>query len=243
RASRWAVRRSRRCRRQRASGSRGEWRCEIQALDQGSEFDQASVRLRPAVAEELPHVPHFSNLVEVELGGHELIVIARCLSYELPARIAEVALPIELTDPPRVLVADSVDRADEERIRNGVRGLLELPEVLAEACGGSGRIEHDRGAVQPELARAFGEMTIVADVDADVRITSLEHRVAEIPGMEVELLPEAGRAMRDVVLAILAEVRAVGIDHGGGVVVDPGAIFLVQRDDDHHLVLLCSLLS
>ncbi len=48
--------------------------------------------------------------------------------------------------------------------------------------------------------------------------------------------------MRDVVLPIFAEVRAVGVDDGGGVVVDAGAVLLVQRYDDHHLVPLRQLL-
>ncbi len=32
-------------------------------------------------------------------------------------------------------------------------------------------------------------------------------------------------------LAVLAEVAAVGVDHGGGVVVDPGLVLLVDGDD------------
>ena len=44
--------------------------------------------------------------------------------------------------------------------------------------------------------------------------------------------------MRNVVLAILAEIVAVGVDHGRGVVVDAGHLFFVNRDNDHHAVLL-----
>jgi hypothetical protein len=43
-------------------------------------------------------------------------------------------------------------------------------------------------------------------------------------------------------LAVFAEVAAVGVDHRGGVVVDAGHRLFVDRDDDHHLVLLRELL-
>src|SRR4051794_23824623 len=85
-------------------------------------------------------------------------------------------------------------------------------------------------------------MAVVADVDADLRVGRLENGVAEVAGAEVELLPEAGSDVRDMVLAVLAEVGAVGVDDGGGVVVNAGLLFLVQRHDDDHAVLLRVLL-
>src|SRR6476661_826514 len=206
------------------------------------QFHQPSVGLRAAIAEELPHVPHFADLVEIQLGRHELIPIPRRLRYELTTRVAEVALPVELADPPRVLVPDPIDRTHEERVRNGVRRLLELPQILGQPRHRCRRVEHDLRAIEPELAGALGKMTVVTDVHAHVRITSLEDRIPEVAGPEVELLPEARRTMREVVLAVFAEVRAVRVDDGGGVVVDPGAILLVQRDDDDHLVLLRDVL-
>ena len=48
--------------------------------------------------------------------------------------------------------------------------------------------------------------------------------------------------MRDVNLAKLAEVLAVGVDHGGRVVVHAGQVLFVHRHDDHHLVLLGQVL-
>ena len=123
-----------------------------------------------------------------------------------------------------------------------MRGLLQLPEVLAEA-GHRGRgVEDDLRAVQAERARALREVAVVADVDADLGEGGLEHRVAEVAGPEVELLPEARLAVGDVGLAVLAEVLAVGVDHGRGVVVDAGLLLLVDGHHDHHLVLLRQLL-
>ena len=49
-------------------------------------------------------------------------------------------------------------------------------------------------------------------------------------------------AVRDVMLAIFAEIFSVGVDDGGGVEVDAGHLLFVDRDDDHHVVLLGDLL-
>src|SRR3990172_9505018 len=93
---------------------------------------QPLVRLRPSIPEELPHVPHFADLVEVELRRDQLRLVARGVHEELPARIAEIARSIKLADVPRRLEAHAVDRAHEVGIRHRVRGLLELPEILRE---------------------------------------------------------------------------------------------------------------
>ena len=45
-----------------------------------------------------------------------------------------------------------------------------------------------------------------------------------------------------MVLAVLAEVGAVGVDDGGGVVVEAGALDLEDRDHDHHAGLPGELL-
>ena len=54
---------------------------------------------------------------------------------------------------------------------------LSLPThwtLLRQSRDGGRRIEHDLGAVQPERARALGEVAVVADVDADVGVLRLE---------------------------------------------------------------------
>ena len=159
---------------------------------------------------------------------------------EVPARVDDVRRAVEAADVPRRLGADAVRRRDEVAVRHGVRGLLELPEVLREAGDRRRRVEDDLGAVQAERARALGEVAVVADVDADLRVPRLEDRVAEVARLEEVLLPEAG-GVRDVVLAVLAEVRAVGVEDGGGVVVDARVLALVDGHDDRHLVLLRDL--
>jgi len=65
--------------------------------------------------------------------------------------------------------------------------------------------------MQPEHPGAFGEMPVVADVHADPADRGLEDGIAQVPGAEVVLLPEA-LDVRDVRLAVLAQVRPVGIE-------------------------------
>src|SRR5690349_11006954 len=202
-----------------------------------SVLHQRPVRVRAAIAEELPGPADLLDHVHVEGAHHQLVlVLAGRAADDLAARIDEVRRPVELADVPRRLGADAVDRADEVAVGDRVRGLLELPQVLREARDRRRRVVDDLGAGEPERARTLGEVAVVADVRADRRVAGLEHRVAEVARLEEVLLPEPA-GLRDVGLAVLAEVRAVGIDDRGGVVVDAGLLALVDRDDHHHLVL------
>jgi len=79
-------------------------------------------------------------------------------------------------------------------------------------------------------------MAVVADIDAELAIAGVEHGVVGRARLEEEFLPEAGD-MRNMGLAILAEIASVGVDDRGGIVIDPGHCLLVDRDHDHHLVL------
>src|SRR4051812_45888985 len=79
----------------------------------GSQLRHHPVGLRPAVAEELPDVPHLADQVQVQVGDHDVIAVALADREHLPARVAEVALAVELADPPRLLEPRPVDRPDE----------------------------------------------------------------------------------------------------------------------------------
>src|SRR6185369_11038800 len=187
--------------------------------------DQLIVTVRPAIAEELPGVPHFSNHVEIQIGNHQRVLVARRLRDYLAAWIAEIALTVELADVPGLLVAHPVYRAHEVPVRHGVRGLFQLPEIFRETSDGRRWVEDDFGAAQSQGARAFREVAVIADVDADARIGSVECRVSEIARAKIEFLPKARIDVRDVVLSILAEIFSISIDDCGGVVVDTGDLF------------------
>src|SRR5579863_1289185 len=163
--------------------------------------DQHLVRVRPAVAIELPDVAYLANLVEVELGGDEFAAVTRAGRDEGAARIAEVALPVKFADVPRRLGADAIDRANEVGVGDGMRGLFELPQIFGQAGDRGRRIEHDLRPAEAERTRAFRKMAVVADVYADLAVLGLEHRITEIAGAEIEFLPETRQAMRNMVLA------------------------------------------
>src|SRR5437773_4611779 len=81
-------------------------------------------------------------------------------------------------------------------------------------------------------------MPVIANINTNTRKRRVERRITKVAGLEIELLPEAGVDVRNVVLAILAEIGPVSIDYGSGVVVDAGNLFFVDWDDDYHAVLL-----
>src|SRR5258706_11158964 len=197
---------------------------------------QTAILIRPAVAVKLPDVAHLAVFLEVEIGHQHFFLLVAGLGDDLAARVDEVAGAVEVVFAQR-LHADAVDRADPIAVGDGVRHLLDLPEVHRESARGRRGDVDDLGAVEAQGAGAFGEVPVVADVDADLRVLGLEDGIAQVAGPEVELLPEAAD-LWDVRLAILAEVAAVGVDDGGGVVVDAGLLQLVYRHDQHHLVLL-----
>src|SRR5450759_2325204 len=206
------------------------------------ELAQPRVRLGSPVAVELPHVPDLANLVEVELRRNQLVAIPARLCQNLSPRIAEVALPVELADVPRLLESDAIDRTDEIRVGHRVRGLLQLPQILRQSRHRRRWVEHDFRAIEPELARALGEVAVVTDVDAHIGVLRLEHRVSEIAGLEIELFPESRRTVRDVALSVFPEILSVGIDHGRRIVIHASLVFLIEWRDDHHRVSLRNLL-
>src|SRR5947207_4514515 len=144
------------------------------------------VGLGPAVAEELPGAPHLFDHVQVHLGDHQLVLVLAAVRQEVAARVHEIAGAVELADVPRRFRADAIDAAHEVAVGDSVRGLLQFPQILRQSLHGRRRVEHDLGAVQPEQARALGEVAIVADVDADCGVTRLEDRIAQVPGLEEE---------------------------------------------------------
>ena len=82
-------------------------------------------------------------------------------------------------------------------------------------------------------ARRFGIPLVPADEHADPAVARVPGLEAQISGSEVELFV-VERIVRDVHLAILAQVGAVGIDDGRRIVVHSGRAALEQRRDQHN---------
>src|SRR5262244_1846273 len=197
---------------------------------------QRTVGVRAPVAVELPQVPDLCQQPHVQVADDDLLGgVGGGPADDLPARVGEVGLPVEVVVAER-FDADAVDGADEVLVGDRRAGLFQPPQVLRQAPAGRRRVEDDVGAGQAKRPLALREVPLVADVDADPAHRGVEHRVAEVAGAEVVLLPEPLH-LRDVVLAVLAEERAVGVDDRGGVVQDAFLLRLVDRHDEHHLVL------
>src|SRR6185437_15476365 len=176
--------------------------------------------VRATVAEELPRLANFGDAVEIQGGGEDFVPVAGSLGDDLAARVAEVALAVEFADVPGCVAPDAIDSCDKVAVGDGVGRLLEFPEIFTQAGDRCRGIEDDLCAVQAEGARTFGKMAVVAGVDADFAEAEDEDRIAEVAGAEVELFPEARLKVRDVRLAVLAEVAAFAVDHRCRVVVE-----------------------
>src|SRR5258708_3958453 len=197
-----------------------------------------SVGFRAAVAIELPGVADFLDFVEIQLGDEQFILIAAGLLDDFAARVAEVAFAVKFADSPGSFGANAIDGGDEVGVGDGVGGLLKLPEIFGEAGDGGGRVVDNFRSVEAENARAFGKVAVVADVDADAGVTRLEDGVAGVPWREIKLFPEAWVTMGNVVLAVFAEIAAIGVNDRGSVEVDAGHFDFVDRNDKNHLVFL-----
>src|SRR5439155_21069218 len=100
------------------------------ALTVASQGGDRSVRFGSAISIELPRVAHFLDQIEVQIRDDELVLVPAAFGDDAPARIAEVALAVELADLPRRFDADAVDRADEIAVGDRVRRLFQLPQVF-----------------------------------------------------------------------------------------------------------------
>src|SRR5213592_4986277 len=103
-----------------------------------------------AAAVELPQVPDLGQLVHVQVAHQHLVLVVRGgVAHQLPARIGEVRLAVEVVVAER-LDADPVDRADEVLVGHRGGGLLQPPQVLRQAAAGGRWVEHDPGPGQAE---------------------------------------------------------------------------------------------
>lgn len=157
------------------------------------------------------------------LSGLELILRRRTGRFWAPTahpvvgRWRLVLPPAEaLTPAERRVVRECLTGVPTRRMagRDRVRGLLDLPDVVRVAGRRRGRVEDDLRSVcvEPGKAGALGEVSVVADVDADLGEAGLEDRIAEVARLGVELLPESVRAddqgQRDLVKQASRDRRA-----------------------------------
>src|SRR6202030_3944505 len=99
-------------------------------------------------------------------------------------------------------------------------------------------VEDNFGSIQAQDARAFWEMTVVANIDADASEFRVKNQVPSISRREIKLLPESGSNLRNVVFAIFAEVFSIRVDHGRGVEEQTRHLTLVNGNHNHHSMFL-----
>src|SRR6266498_2928259 len=199
--------------------------------------DQRPIRVRPAVTKKLPGVAHFADQVKIQISDDQRIFVPWAFGNKLPPRIAKITLTVEFADVPGLFMTDAVYGTNEVSIRNCMGRLLQTPQILRKPGYCRRWIKNNLGAVQTQCASAFRKVAIVTDVDPDARKSSIKCWIAQITWPEIEFLPESGIDMRYVILPVLAQVLAVSIDHGGGVVINARDFFLINRHDDYHAVL------
>ena len=88
------------------------------------------IRLRAAIAVELPGVAHLADPIEVQVSNNNVIRGAGGSGQNLTARVAKVALSVELTDSPRLFPAGPVDGTHKIAVGDRVGGLFQLPKIL-----------------------------------------------------------------------------------------------------------------
>src|SRR5207245_1515211 len=76
----------------------------------------------------------------------------------------------------------------------------------------------------------------VTNVHTDAGVASIENGITGVSWREIKLFPETGMAMGDVVLAVFAQITSVGVNHGGGVVINAGHFDFVDGNDEDHLI-------
>src|SRR4029453_18710764 len=190
------------------------------------------VRVGSPIAVELPGVAYAFDHVQIKITyPYVFILIAAHRADHVALRIAELAGAIESDGQLAVLVVlttDPIRCCNEVAVGRGGGRLLDFPESIGQARLGGVGVEDDLRAVQAERAPSFRKVPVVTDIDPDGTDGSLEHWVAQIAWPEVELLPELIE-VRNVVLAVLSEDGAVGIDHDRCVVVNAGYLLLIDR--------------
>ena len=137
------------------------------------------------------------------------------------------------------LATDAVGGDQRHQVGAGVALLHALPVVaradarVVRLAADGGRVEQQLGTEQRHAARGLGEPLVPADAHADLGVAGIPDLEAGIAWVEVVLLVVAG-AIRDVALAVHADVAAVGVEDGDAVEAGTAGT-LVEADRQHHL--------
>src|SRR4030095_12151211 len=103
-----------------------------------------------------------------------------------------------------------------------------------------GRVEKNLGSAQRGQTRCLGVPLVPADQNADPSVACLPGRKAKVSRREIKLLM-VERIVGNMHLAVLAEIASIGIEDGGGIVVDARSPALEQGNNYDQLKLSSQL--
>ena len=148
-------------------------------------------------------------------------------------------------------MADAIDNGDVTAIGDSMAALNGFPGVVlvhaiflffARMPADGGGIKQDLRALQRGEPRGFGIPLVPANQHADFAVTRPPRLEAEVAGREIKFFIEQ-RVVGNVHLAVDTEERTIGVNDGGGVVINTGGAFLKERSDDDDLVLFSEFLE
>src|ERR1043166_2812472 len=195
-----------------------------------------------AIAQERPMRPRYIDTIPVDFGHHDLFAIGAPFRDDLAARRDDEALAPELdaVAAGRRFMTDAIDRRDVTAVRDRVAALHGFPGgilgravlfFLAWMPTDRCRIKKNLRAAKGGEPRRFRIPLVPTNADADFSVRGRPCLESEIARREIKLFV-VRRIVRDMHLAILAEITPVRIDDRGGVVINAGRAFLKKRGDD-----------
>lgn len=181
--------------------------------------------------------------VEVDIHQQVCFLVYRCLLKDFPGHTGYKALTPELDSVAtnRFLETDAVDRCDVATVGDGVSALDGFPRRVLGCAGLSlltwvptdcGGVEKNFSTAESCQACGLRVPLIPADEHPDLAVSSVPSSEPEIAWCEIEFFVKQ-RVVGNMHLAICPQHRAIGVDYGGGVMVEPrGSTFEKRCHDD-----------
>ncbi len=177
----------------------------------------------------------------IALHNQDFLLVLRRLRDDDAKRIGHKRMSPKLeVVSGRAFETDAIHRRDVDAVRDGVRALDRLPRrelggamlgLLVRVPANGGGIKQHVSALHRRQPRRLGIPLVPTDQHADAPERRVEIAEAQIARSEIELLV-VQRIVRDVHLAVQAQQRAVGVQHGSGVVIEPGGAPLEQTGNN-----------
>jgi hypothetical protein len=206
-----------------------------------------------AIAEEGPIPASLFALGWIAFDDENFFLVVGSFGENLAERIGDEGIAPEF-DARIALVgfafkADAIDDSHIGAIGDGVGTLNGFPGIelgsaklrfLVRMPADAGGIKDNLRALERGDARTFGIPLVPTDLHADAGEFGVEVEKAEIAGSEIKFFV-VERIVGNVHLAIFAEVGAIGIENGAGVVVNAGGAAFENGNDERDFLFFSDL--